>query len=1134
MKAMQNYKLVENKLEQFIKKYYYNELIKGGILFLAAGLLYLLITLALEYFLWLSPVYRQILFWSFIIVEFALFSKFIIYPMTKLIKLTKGIDYNYASEIIGRSFPEVNDRLTNILQLKSMQQDSDLVVESIEQKAVQIKPVPFQDAIDFKSNMPYLKYAFFPIIIMILIWVTGKYDFFTTSYERVVNYKQAYEPPAPFKIKILNDSLVTTNQQAFSIQAKTIGDLAPQQMKIHLESGNSFLMNRTKKGSFNFDFDKMKEPTHFYLSANNVNSKNYKIDVLSVPMIDNIQLRADIPSYTNMENKQVDGTGNIKVPEGTNLTWLVNTTATDQLSLELADSIYDFKSQKEKFTISKRLFQSTRYVISSSNKYLKNYDRLDYSVQVIQDESPAIEVKVKKDSLDSDKKYFSGTTSDDYAISSINLFYYPLDQRDEIRKVKLKEPNSSFAQFYYTFPNDELDLTEGHSYEYYFQTTDNDQVNGFKSTRTSTFSFRKRTQEEEKEKQLEQQDETIENMEESLKKMKKKKSSLDELKKMQLEKEELNYSDKKKIKDFIKRQQQQQSLMERFNKSMQENLNNFNEEENSQEKKDLQKRLKSNEENLEKNKDLLKQLDKYNKKLNNEDLQKDLEEFEKERSKQERNLEEILELTKRYYVEEKTRKLAKDLEKLAKKQKELSDKQEKNESQAQDLLNKDFEKVSQELDSLQKENKQLKEPYPIPESKEEQESIKNDQKKAKNDLEKSEKSSSDKKQKQKQQDANDSQGKAAKKMQKMSQQMNSMMMMAGQQQAQEDAEMLRRILQNLLVYSKEQEALMNRFKSIDDQSPNFGKYLKRQATLKENFKHVDDSLFSLALRNPMIGQRITDKITEVDYNIDKSLEKLADNQIRVGTSKQQFAMKYANDLANMLDNSLDQMQQMLGKGSGKGASGKGKGKGQGKGRGFQLSDIIKSQEELSKEMKKGIKKGNQPSNPGKDGKQGEKGKKGGKKGGKNGRGQQNGNSDKKGNQEKQSGQLYKIYKKQQELKNQLQDLIRKKGLRDDSGKLEKSMEQLEKELLMKGFSNSSLKRMEQIKHELLKLKNAAQKQNKSNKRKSTTNTQQFSNPSTDNIDEAKDYFKRVEILNRQNLPLQIKYQSLIKRYFNYE
>ncbi|MFT4699222.1 MAG: hypothetical protein ACI9SJ_002388, partial [Flavobacteriaceae bacterium] len=42
---MSSFNIIQQKLEQFIKKYYTNELIKGIILFLAIGLLYFLITL---------------------------------------------------------------------------------------------------------------------------------------------------------------------------------------------------------------------------------------------------------------------------------------------------------------------------------------------------------------------------------------------------------------------------------------------------------------------------------------------------------------------------------------------------------------------------------------------------------------------------------------------------------------------------------------------------------------------------------------------------------------------------------------------------------------------------------------------------------------------------------------------------------------------------------------------------------------------------------------------------------------------------------------------------------------------------------------------------------------------------------
>ena len=748
---MQQYELIEKKLEQFIKKYYYNELIKGGILFLATGLLYFIIILTLEYFLWLSPFFREILFWAFILVEISLFSKFIIYPVTKLFKITKGIDHQYASKVIGRSFPEVNDRLTNILQLRTMEQDSDLVLQSIEQKAAQIKPVPFQNAIDFRSNIPYLKYAFFPILIMLLIAVTGKYDLFTDSYERVVNYKQAYEPPAPFKIKVLNDSLVTTDQDPFTVEAKTIGDVSPESMRIHMDNGRSFLMKSKDNNSFHFDIEQLKKSRSFYLSANKVRSKNYDIKVLSVPMVDNIKLMADVPEHTGMSDKQVDGTGNIEIPEGTKLTWLVNTTATEQLNIELNDSVHDFKRENKRFEFSKKLFNSSRYVLSSSNQFLKDYDRLDYSIQVMKDELPEIKVQMKKDSLDADKKYFSGTVSDDYGISRISIVYYPIDNEKKAKRIVLKKPGATFARFYYTFPNERLELLEGKTYGYYFKTLDNDGVNGYKTTRSSTYFFRKRTREEQKEEQLQRHSESIENMEKNLEELKKNESNLEELKKIQREKNKLDYADKKRIQDFIKRQKQQQDLMERFNKSMKENLSKQNDRQEDPQKKDLLKRLESNEENIKKNEDLLEQLDKYNKKLEDEDLQKDLEAYEKETEKQKRNLEEILELTKRYYVEEKTRKITKELERLAKEQKELADEKREKESLSQDSLNKDFDKVSKELDSLQKENKKLKEPYPLPDNKEEKKSVKKEQKDAKKSLEESEESSSKEQQQQSEQ-----------------------------------------------------------------------------------------------------------------------------------------------------------------------------------------------------------------------------------------------------------------------------------------------------------------------------------------------------------------------------------------------
>ena len=175
-----------------IRSYY----VKGTILFLAIGLLYFLFTLFVEYMLWLDPVARTILFWLFVSVELALFVKFIANPITRLFKLRSGIDYKKASKIIGSHFPEVNDKLLNVLQLKENVKESELLLASIEQKSIELRPIPFKLAINFKRNLKYVKYAAIPILIFLASFLTGKTDWFTDSYvitSYSIHYTKLYE-----------------------------------------------------------------------------------------------------------------------------------------------------------------------------------------------------------------------------------------------------------------------------------------------------------------------------------------------------------------------------------------------------------------------------------------------------------------------------------------------------------------------------------------------------------------------------------------------------------------------------------------------------------------------------------------------------------------------------------------------------------------------------------------------------------------------------------------------------------------------------------------------------------------------------------------------------------------------------
>jgi hypothetical protein len=78
---------------------------------------------------------------DFVGVEVLLLLRFIVFPIFKLLKLQKGIDYNEASIIM--EVVDVNDSLTNFLQLSDSgkeQHPPELLLASIDQK--RFEPIP--------------------------------------------------------------------------------------------------------------------------------------------------------------------------------------------------------------------------------------------------------------------------------------------------------------------------------------------------------------------------------------------------------------------------------------------------------------------------------------------------------------------------------------------------------------------------------------------------------------------------------------------------------------------------------------------------------------------------------------------------------------------------------------------------------------------------------------------------------------------------------------------------------------------------------------------------------------------------------------------------------------------------------
>ena len=1131
---MDGFHNIEQKLEQFIKRYYLSALLKGLVLFFAIGLLYALLLLSVEHFFWLGSSGRLVLFWSVFGFEAVLFYGFIFTPLAKYFKIQNRIDFETASKIVGDHFPEVKDKLLNVLQLKQQSEHTEFLLASIQQKSKNLSLIPFKSAVKFSDNIKYLRYAALPLAILFLFIVFGKQAVFTDSLKRVVNYNTAYAPPAPFEFFVVNTSLEAIENTPFNLVVKTVGSVVPETVQI-VYNEEVYVLNQTELGVFEYEFSQPKAAIDFKLESAEVSSKPYRLNVVPTPVLLSFDLYLDYPFYTGKADQKIVNNGNAMIPEGTKLKWELRTKSTDTVAFSYKDKRLFFEKFDQKFQFTKQVFESLNYTIQTSNTKLKNYENLAFSLQTIKDQMPAIKVEMKQDSSYQKTLYFYGQLSDDYGISVLKLHYYPVADATQTQELILPSNARTFQEFTHVFPSN-VELIENTAYALYFEVSDNDPFNNNKTSRSRVFNYNTKSETAIQDLQLEEQNTLSTAFQKALNTMSEQDKNLNEISQTQKEKEQLNFSDQQKLKSFLERQQAQDKLLKNFNKKMKENLNQF-EKSNEEDpfKEQLEKRLDAQKEALEKDEKLLEELKKITDKINKESLAEKLEELAKQNKNKQRSLEQLLELTKRYYVSKKAEQLQKNLEDLSKEQLQLAEEPgDKNTKENQDKITDAFTELTKELDDLRKDNDALTKPIDLPDDPNLEQSIKQDQDNASNELNQKETSKDSQDQKESQSNAQKSQKKAGQKTQQMSQQMAQQMSAGSGQQMSEDIDVLRQILDNLLLFSFDQEALMKRFKESTSTSNDHAKHLVRQSNLREHFEHVEDSLFALSLRQPMISESINKEITEVFFNIDKSLDLLSENRFQEAVSAQQFTITATNSLADMLSNTLDNMEMQM-----QMAPGQGEGE-------MQLPDIIMSQDALNKQMEEQLQKGKNPegdqegSEKGEDAKQaGQQGKEGGK--GQGEQGSQGGENGKQGRQgkptgqgddsEEDSGELFEIFKKQQELRNALQDLIDKNGIGDNGQELLDSMEKLEQNLINQGFTENSLQKMQALKHQLLKLEKAVQQQGEDVKRISNTNTVERSQTPTPSDETIKEYFNTLEILNRQSLPLRQEFKQKVQEYF---
>ncbi len=996
---------LQKGIDAYKNKYYKNILLKGSILTAICLVSAFLLFTTLEYFGNLNQTLRAGLFYSFLGIGLFSLVFWVLKPIAILSHKVWQFSNESAAKQIGRFFPEVSDKLLNVLQMQQVKYGSrELLQASIGQKASQMIHIRFADAIRYESNRRYFGYFVVLLGLLILIGLFAP-SFFSESTERILNYDQAYTPKAPFSFVLQNKDFKTFRNENYEVKLHLTGSVMPSEVFLLTDNGRKIKMESTERGLYAYTFNQVQKNFQFQFEAAGFSSIPYKIEVFERPNLSNFSVYLSYPKYVGKKDERVENTGNLIVPAGTTISWQFKTNQSDKLNLIFesdSQSVAAQQTNDQLFEFKKRFLSSTPYQVKLQNPHSSNKEAIRYFLNVIPDEYPTVNLAQYQDSMLHNYLMLDGSIADDYGISRLQLKYRILNEDNkntDYKTVVLKHNPAAINQkYYHQLDINELGLKPGDRLSYYVQVWDNDGVQGAKSAKTPELEYKLPEKSEFSAEVDKAAQATEKQIDKALEKTKELQKSLEEMQNKLKGKNAMSFQDKKALEQLLKQHKDLQKQMEDISKQN-EQLNQKQErfdpksEELAEKTKQLQKLMEQvmddeTKKMLEKLEELLEQ------KANEDKIKEELDKLQNKNENIEKDLDRALEMFKQLQFENKLEDIIKQLEELSKEQDKLAEEtkeapkddaaKQEDLKKEQEKLNKEFENVKKEMDELKKMNEELENKKDMENTEQEEQSIDQEQEKSSEQLQQKENKQAAKSQKS-----------AAQKMKKMAEKMESMQSEMQQAEASENYEDLRQILENLLTASYEQEDLMKGFKGIEQRNPQFLELSQRQLKLKDDVKIIEDSLRSLAKRVFQIEAFVTREVADMNDYMDQSTDAIKKRRPDIAAGKQQQAMTSMNNLALLLNDVLQQMQaQMAASMPGQQSCnkpGKNKGMGQmqqeigqqiqelmksgksGKSMSEQLAKILAQQEQVRRMLEKegGKKPGKQPGKEGKDGKNGQ-------------------------------------------------------------------------------------------------------------------------------------------------------------------
>jgi hypothetical protein len=940
----------ENKLllniYRFGRKRRIFEFLKGLILFIClAIILWLSVSLA-DILFYFSTITRWGLWFIHIFIIGFLIIKFVLKPLINISALKFHSDLTEVCSSINSIFPEIKNTLSNSYNLITKNQNRQISQElhsaAIQKYLERFERYNFSERLKLSEYIPSLNFVI-PIIFSAVILLAFKGESILHSSLRLLNPTNEYIILPDFSFYVQPGNVKTIKGKSINFKVKYAGPalsncnliVIPENYKdyqqIDLKYIDGFYCTSMANIQKPFIYQIRGYPLEDKSLENKIASQQYRIDIITPPIINNIDISIRPPLYTGQDVKYLArNIGDIIGLPGSK----INLKATVNKILQSAALIFpgnnsiNCQIHGERISADFYITENSNYkIILQDTAGYTNQNPIEYTISILPDNPPFVDIIQPGEDIEIQLDAtlaIQAEVIDDYGISNISLYYKYLRKSETTSDTnwhyinlpkKISQKRMTITHFW---DFNKLPVAFDDGIAYYLQAEDNNNVYGPGIGRSKTFYIRFPSLEEMFDSFAENENKQIEKMEDIAIQSEEIKNELEKINRHLKQANELEWGKKQQLENTLDKQKQVQEKVKEIQKELEELINKMETNELiSPELLDKYSQLQelfqeiATPELLQAIKNLQQSLDK----LDSQQVQQALQNFKLNQEEFQQKIERTMELLKQVQLEQKIDRLVQQTKKLMEQQEKISKQlQDENllnkKEEAEQLINQQkqqeklLDNIKQNLDDLLNESRlsnfqetqeQLKLAQEMAETIQKQNQMQNLQQNV----------------------SQQNQQMASNISQNLQNQISQMQASISQAQSkmlnQNKNEIMEKMLsatQKLLQLSFDQEQILNDTQTTSPLNEEFADISIKQGRTQLNFQKLISDLIKLSKKTFFIQPDMSKSLGKSQISMAKSIEELSERNKSQAMQQQEQALEGLNESVMQMQQSISQMAQV--------------------------------------------------------------------------------------------------------------------------------------------------------------------------------------------------------------------------------